>query len=290
MKAKLQFISTMLIFGSIGIFVRNIDLSSAALAMIRGILGSLILIAYCLLTRQKFSFRSIKQNILLLIFSSTAMAFNWIFLFQSYKYTTIANATLSYYCAPIFVTIFSPVLLKEKLSIYKLGCVVTAMIGMILIMNNSGIQNAEYNHLKGILFGLCAAALYASVILTNKIFKDLGSLEATLIQLTPACVLLPYVAFTEPLRLSAISMHSILYILILGFFHTGFAYLLYFKSIKNLSAQSIAAFSYIDPISAVIFSAFLLCEPLTLLQIIGGILILSSTILSDIKIKSKQSL
>lgn len=288
MKAKLQFISAMLIFGSIGIFVRNIDLSSAGLALVRGALGSLVLIIYCLITRQRFSFKSIKKNLLLLVFSSSAMAFNWILLFQAYKYTTIANATLSYYCAPIFVILFAPLVLKEKLSVYKLSCVIAAMIGMLLIMNGSDAQNAQYHHLKGISLGLGAAALYASVILTNKFFKDLNGIETTLVQLLlSVCVLFPYVMLTHQFNLSVVALSSLPYILILGVFHTGFAYLLYFTGIKTLSAQSIATLSYIDPVSAVLFSAFILSEPLTLLQILGGILILGSTILGDRKTKIK---
>lgn len=282
MKAKIQLISSMLIFGSIGIFVRNIEISSAALALIRGILASAFLIIYCIIARKEFSIKSIKENIFLLLFSSAAMGFNWILLFQSYKYTTIPIATLSYYCAPVFVIIMSPFILKEKFSVRKFICVLTAMFGMALIMLTSSNSGGNYNHLKGIFFGLCAAALYASVVITNKFFKNLSGIETTLIQLVIAvCVLFPYLMITGPIRLSDISAGSIPYILILGIFHTGFAYYLYFSAIKSIPAQNIAAMSYIDPISAVAFSAIFLSEKMTLIQIIGGILILGATVYGD---------
>lgn len=288
MKAKLQLISSMLIFGSIGIFVRNIEISSAALALIRGILGSAFLIVYCVIARKKFSIKAVKENILLLLFSSAAMAFNWILLFQSYKYTTIPIATLSYYCAPIFVIIMSPFILKEKFSVKKLICVLTAMLGMALIMLTSANSAGNYNHLKGIFFGLSAAALYASVVITNKFFKNLSGIETTLVQLVIAVfVLFPYLMLTAPIKLADISVRSVPYILIIGIFHTGFAYYLYFSAIKKIPAQSIAALSYIDPISAVVFSAVLLSEKMTLVQILGGILILGATIYSDSKKKSE---
>ncbi len=284
MKAKIQFVSAMLIFGSLGLFVRSISVSSGALALIRGILGSLFLIAFVLVSRQKFSFGAIKKNLPLLIFSSTAMAFNWIFLFQAYKYTTIANATLSYYCAPIIVVLLAPVILKDKFSLQKLLCVFIAMFGMFLIVKSSPGQSLDYDHAKGIFFGLCAAGLYASVILTNKFFKGLSGIETTLTQLVFAVVvLLPYVLIFEPFSPLAIPSSSIPFILIVGLFHTGFAYLLYFTGVKYLPASSIASLSYLDPISAVFFSALLLAEPLGPLQILGGVFIIGSAFLSERK-------
>ncbi len=288
MKAKIQLISSMLIFGSIGIFVRNIEISSAALALIRGILGSAFLIVYCIIARKKISIKSIKENIFLLLFSSAAMGFNWILLFQSYKYTTIPIATLSYYCAPVFIIIISPFILKEKFSVKKLICVLMAMLGMTLIMSANSNAGSNYNHIKGIFFGLSAAALYASVVITNKFFKNLSGIETTLIQLVIAVfVLFPYLMLTDPVKLANISANSVPYILILGIFHTGFAYYLYFSAIKSIPAQSIAALSYIDPISAVVFSAVILSEKMTLIQILGGALILGATVYSDSKRKSK---
>lgn len=287
MKAKVQFVSVMLIFGSLGLFVRSISISSAALSLIRGILASLFLIAFVLVSRQKFSFAAVRKNLHLLIFSSAAMAFNWIFLFQAYAYTTIANATLSYYCAPIIVVLLAPVILKDTFSWQKLLCVFAAMLGMLLIVKSSPAQSAVYDHAKGIFFGLCAAGLYASVILTNKFFKGLSGLETTLTQLVFAvAVLLPYVLIFEPFSPALIPSSSIPFILILGLFHTGFAYLLYFTGVKHLPASSIASLSYLDPISAVLFSAVLLAEPLGILQILGGILIIGSAFLSEKKPKS----
>lgn len=290
MKAKIQFISAMLIFGSLGLFVRPISVSSAALSLMRGILASVFLIAFVFFSRQTFSFAAVRKNLHLLLFSSAAMAFNWIFLFQAYKYTTIANATLSYYCAPIIVVLLAPVILKDTFSWQKLLCVVVAMFGMLFIVKSSPSQSSSYDHIKGIFFGLCAAGLYASVILTNKFFKDLSGLEATLMQLIFAvAVLLPYLLIFEPFSPVAIPSSSVPYILILGLFHTGFAYLLYFTGVKHLPASSIASLSYLDPISAVLFSAVLLSEPLNFFQILGGIFIIGSAFFSQKKPKSLNS-
>ncbi|AOT72906.1 DMT family transporter [Geosporobacter ferrireducens] len=283
MKGKLKIITAMLIFGSIGAFVKRIHLSSSEIAFLRGIIGSLFLGCASFFVKQKPSFKSIKENITLLILSGTAIGFNWIFLFQSYKYTTVSNATLSYYFAPIFVIILTPFVLKEKLTPAKVGCILTAMIGLFLVVNvgDSGAGNS-YNHTVGILYGLLAATLYASVILMNKFIKNLSGFETTFVQLVIAVlVLLPYVFVKDRMNFSDLNLVSIIFILILGIIHTGIAYFLYFTSIKELKGQTIAVLSYIDPISAVIIAAIFLGESMGFIQLIGGMLILGSTFLSE---------
>jgi len=292
-KGKVKLVTTMLIFGSIGVFVKNIHLSSSEIAFLRGIIGSVFLIAASFFVRQKLSFQSIRENIVLLLLSGAAIGTNWIFLFQAYKYTTISNATLSYYFAPVFVMILAPFILKEKLTMVKTGSIISAMIGLFLVVNIGDGTSGSYNHPVGILYGLSAAGLYASVILMNKFIKNLSGFETTLVQLlVAAIVLFPYVFLKGQLSFSGINSHSILLILILGVLHTGIAYFLYFTSFKELEGQTIAVLSYIDPISAVVFAAIFLGEGMSVLQMIGGLLILGSTFLSerlDVKIQKVKT-
>jgi len=282
-QSKYKIITAMLIWGSIGVFVKNINLSSSEIALLRGVIGSLFLICASFLVKQKLSFQAVKENIALLILSGAAIGFNWILLFQSYRYTTISNATLSYYFAPIFVMILAPFVLKEKLTPVKVGCIVTAMIGLFLIVNiGDNSDGGNYHHAVGILYGLSAAALYASVVLINKFIKNLSGFETTLVQLMVAViVLLPYVFLKDRMDFSGFTSHSIMFILIIGIIHTGIAYFLYFTSIKDLKGQAIAVLSYIDPVSAVIIAALFLGESMNVTQIIGGCLILGSTLLSE---------
>ena len=283
MKSKLKIISAMLIFGSIGIFVKNINLPSIEIAFFRAVIGSLFLLFSGLIMKKKMSLKLIKENILLLILSGVALGFNWILLFQAYKYTTISNSTLSYYFAPVFVIILAPVILKEKLTIIKILCVIAAMAGLFLIVSvGSSSLQGTYNHLLGIMYGLSAAILYASVILMNKFIKNLSGFDSTLIQLTiAALVLLPTMIYQGNLNISNINSTTWIFIFIIGILHTGVAYLLYFSSIKKIKGQSIAILSYIDPISAVIMASLFLGETITFVKIIGGVLILGSTFLSE---------
>ncbi|MFR8990828.1 MAG: DMT family transporter [Fusobacterium sp.] len=283
LRSKLMNLSAMLIFGTIAIFVRNIELTSKEIAVLRGVIGSIFLLGVMLFSKEKTSFSAIKKNLPILVLSGLGVGANWIFLFEAYKYTTVSIATLSYYCAPIFVTIMAPIILKEKISLIKFLCVCTAMIGMLCIVGtNKGSIGEGYNHFLGIIYGLTAAVGYASVILMNKFIKGLKGVETTVTQLVFASILLlPYVMITSGFDFSKMTGISWGYMIFLGIVHTGFAYALYFSSLKELKGQTIAVLSYIDPITAVLISALFLGEQLTMFQIIGGVLILGSTFISE---------
>lgn len=289
LRSKLMNLSAMLIFGTIAIFVRNIELTSKEIAVLRGVIGSLFLLGVMLFSKEKSSFEGIKKNLPILVLSGLGVGANWIFLFEAYKYTTVSIATLSYYCAPIFVTIMAPIILKEKISLIKFLCVCTAMLGMLCIVGTNKNDIGEgYNHFLGIVYGLTAAVGYASVILMNKFIKGLKGIETTVTQLIFASILLlPYVMVTSGFDFSKMTGISWGYMIFLGVVHTGFAYALYFLSLKELKGQTIAVLSYIDPITAVLISALFLGEQLTIFQIIGGILILGSTFISEIQGKKK---
>lgn len=286
--AKVIYILAMLIFGSIGLFVRNIGLSSTQVALVRGVIGCVFLLAASLLLKQRLSRKAIRKNLLPLILSGIGIGFNWILLFQAYKYTTIANATLSYYFAPVFILFLSPLILKERLTVIKVGCILAAVAGMFCIVGSSGGTGA--GDIIGIGYGLLAAILYAAVVITNKFFKGLSGLETTLVQLCAAAlVLVPYTLLTEEVRIFSLDTKSTVLLLIVGIIHTGFAYLMYFTAIRHLNGQTIAVFSYIDPISAVILSSLLFQEPMTLLQILGGILILGATLICELSGRDKRA-
>ena len=283
LRSKLMNLSAMLIFGTIAIFVRNIELTSKEIAVLRGVIGSIFLLGVMLFSKEKTSFSAIKKNLPILVLSGLGVGANWIFLFEAYKYTTVSIATLSYYCAPIFVTIMAPIILKEKISLIKFLCVCTAMIGMLCIVGtNKGSIGEGYNHFLGIIYGLTAAVGYASVILMNKFIKGLKGVETTVTQLVfVSILLLPYMMVTSGYDFSKMTGISWGYMIFLGVVHTGFAYALYFSSLKELKGQTIAVLSYIDPITAVLISALFLGEQLTMFQIIGGVLILGSTFISE---------
>ncbi|MDP0493830.1 MAG: DMT family transporter [Fusobacterium sp. JB021] len=285
---KLKVMGAMLTFSTIGIFIKNIDLSSSEIAFSRGIIGSVFLLITSYILKTNVSVTSIKGNLKLLVFSGIAMGLNWMFLFEAYKYTTISIATISYYFAPIFVMIASPLLLKEKISLKKVICICLAMIGILMIVgtNKSSSGNVEYNHLLGIFYGILAAVFYASVIISNKFIINISPGDRTIVQLFVAAIMLiPYILLTTGFNFGSLHGISLYSLLFLGIIHTGLAYTIYFSAIKNLKGQTLAILSYIDPIFAVLISTLFLKESLGIFQIIGAVLILGSTFISEINDK-----
>lgn len=284
---ELKLIFSMVVFGTIGVFVKNINLPSGEIALYRALLASLLILGILLLSKKKFSFKEIKKALPLLIISGVAIGFNWIFLFEAYKYTTVSVATLSYYFAPVLVTIACPILFKEKFGVKEIICFIFSTIGIVLITGIGDLSNSS-NHLLGVLFGLIAAVLYASVILINK-FITVDGLYRTFFQfLSAVIVLTPYVIFTGGFTITTLNTNGFILLLIVGLVHTGITYYLYFTSIKELSGQKTAILSYIDPLVAIILSVTLLAEELTLLQIIGGALILGFTLFYELSSKKQK--
>ena len=283
---KLNLILSTVIFGSIGIFRRYIPISSGLLAMLRGIVGAIFIFIIVKIKGKKIDTKSIKNNLLLLITSGALIGFNWILLFESYRYTDVSTATLCYYMAPIFVIFLSPIFLKEKLSLTKILCIFVALIGMFFISNittNIGFKSKDF---KGMIFGLGAALLYAIVIMLNQKFKKIEAFDKTIVQLGAAgLVLIPYSFIFKNNLTFSLNYISICLIIIVCIIHTGVAYYLYFNSMKKLSSDTVAFYSYIDPIVALVLSSLILKETMSINEIIGAILILGATFISEIKPK-----
>ena len=280
-KEKGMLLSAMGIFGTIGIFVRYIPLPASAIAFCRAVLGLAFLLLVILLSRKKPDKSAIKASLPVLVLSGVAMGFNWILLFESYRYTTVATATVCYYLAPLLLLLASP-LLGEKLTAKKLLCVGVALIGLVCISGITEGSLPKAEELMGIGFGLGAAVLYASVMFLNKKLPPMGAYDKTILQLASAAVvILPYLLLTENLADFSLTGFQAALLLVVGIVHTGIAYWMYFGSIKKLSAKTISVLCYLDPVIAVLLSAILLKEPMTPINILGSVLILGSALYSE---------
>ena len=278
---RLMLIASMTIFGTLGIFVRNISVSSGELALYRAVLAALLIGLFLLVTRQRIGFGNIRKELPLLLVSGMAMGINWILLFEAYKYTTVSVATLSYYFAPVIVTAVCPILFREKLTPKQILCFLMSTLGLVLITGLGGTGTGT--DLTGILFGLGAACFYATVVLLNKFIRNVEGIHRTFLQFLAAIVVLvPYVAMTGGSTLGSLDGVGWANLLVVGLIHTGVTYCMYFSSLKELPGQKAAILSYIDPLVAVLVSVTVLGEPMTLLQLAGGLLILGFTLWNEI--------
>ena len=281
-KSKLLMALSMSVFGSIGIFRRYIDLPSDVIALARAVIGTAFLLLVVLIKKDKIDFKAIRNNGVYLILSGIFIAFNWILLFEAYCYTTVATATLCYYMAPIFLVLAAPLFLKENLSFIKIVSLIIAFTGMVLV---SGIIKTGFGNtseLKGVFLGLGAAVLYASVMILNKKIRDINAYYKTIVQLSVSAIsLLPYTFIMQKGSDLSVNKTEVLMLLIVGIIHTGASYAMYFGSMSNLKAHTIAMYSYIDPILAIVLSALILKEKIGFAEIIGAVLILGGTLISD---------
>lgn len=279
--ARWMLMASMVIFGTLAPFVRRISVTSGELALYRAVMAAVLIGVYLLVTKQKIPFRSIKKELLLLLLSGMAMGFNWILLFEAYRYTTVSVATLSYYFAPVIVTAVCPILFREKLTGKQIICFVGSTAGLVLITGIGDLSGGS-RHLTGILFGLGAAVLYATVVLLNKFIKNVEGIHRTFMQFLAAIlVLVPYVFMTSGVTLGGMDGLGWGCLLIVGLLHTGVTYCMYFSSLKELPGQKAAILSYLDPLVAVLISVTLLHEPMTGVQAIGGVLILGFTLWNE---------
>ena len=273
MPAILKIITATIIWGSLGVFVRHIHIPSLEAAFLRSFIAVAFLSLIFLFLKEK-KLNGLRENISVLMLSGALIGFNWVLLFQAYRYTTIANATLTYYLSPVLIVLLAP-LIGEKMSANKIIAVLGGMTGLSIIISQQAlVTNSSYQHGVGIAYGLVAAMSYAGVVLLNKKIKNIDGFQITIVQLaTASLVLLPFYIARNNFY---VPQGDIIFILILGLVHTGLAFLLYLTGLKELKAQSVALLSYLDPISAVLFGILLLNEPMTLWQMLGGLLILGS--------------
>ncbi len=282
LKSKLCLIASMATFGTLAPFVRNISVSSGELALYRAVMASVLIGIYLMVTHQKINISKMGRDLPILFLSGAAMGINWILLFEAYKYTTVSVATLSYYFAPVIVTIICPLLFKEKMTKKQIICFVMSTVGLALVVGLTNLGGGSSDTL-GIIFGLGAACFYATVIILNKYIKNVSGIHRTLLQfLAAVIVLIPYVTVTSGVNLGSMRTMGWICLFIVGVVHTGICYCLYFSSLKDLTGQQAAILSYIDPLVAVVISVVVLGEVITASQLIGGILILGFTLWNEI--------
>ncbi len=279
-----MFVSSMLIFGTIGVFRRYIPLPSAFLAFTRGIIGGLCILLLIRLRKKGRREPLARRDLLMLVVSGALIGFNWMLLFEAYNHTTVAVATLCYYMAPTIVILLSPIVFRERLTARKAICAAVAVAGMVLVSGVLGENGAPEASVPGILLGLGAAAIYAAVVIMNKKIRGVDTYRKTTVQLLSAgLAMVPYLLLTGGFSTEGFSVSATVLLLVVGVVHTGIAYALYFGSMDGLRVQTVAILSYIDPVSALLFSAFLLREPLSPLNILGAVMIIGSAMVSEIR-------
>ena len=288
-KAKIKLIITFFAFGLISLIVKYVDVPSSVICAFRGVFGALFILISFPVLKKKIDWHSIKKNLVPLVVTGAIMGFNWAVFFESYNYTSVAIATVCYYMQPIFLLVGSVLLLGEKFTLKKTACLFIAIFGMVFV---TGVFNGNAdpsNKPLGAILGVLAGFMYAVVVLINKKMKDIPASECTMIQLAVAGTVMTIYSFITVDKTEVdFNLRTIILLLVLAIVLTGLCYTVYFDSIKKVPAQTVGILGYIDPITSVLCSAIVLKEPLGITTLIGAILILGSTFISEINFKKKE--
>lgn len=285
MKYYVMYIVSLLIFGSNGVFASHIDMTSAEIVCMRTLIGSLALILVLLVSRTKLDWAVMKLEAFKLIAAGICLGVNWALLFEAYKLMSVSIATLTYYLAPIIVLILSPLLLREKQSARAYIGMGAAVVGLVLAV---GLGDTSVTA-TGLIVGLGSAVFYAGLIIFNKKIDGVTGLPLTTIEMViAACVMLPYVLLTGGHVGFPPDIEGTLYLIFLCLVNTGLACWLYFSSMNRLPARAVALFGYVDPVSALIFSAVFLGDRMGVLQIVGAVLVFAGAAFGQSKSKSDR--
>ena len=276
---RLQFITAVVLYGTIGLFLRSVHLPSEIVALCRGVIGSGFIYLYQRIRGKRLDRAAVKKNLGWLLLSGACLGLNWIFLFMAYLHTTVAIASLCNYMAPIIVILLAPFALHEKIERRKIPCVAAAFVGIVLV---SGVFGGGLGSLSGVAMGLAAAACFVGIILCNRKLRDIEAMDRVIVQLAAsAATVLPYVLVRNVGAPITVDTQSVLIILLLGFVHTGLAYCFWFSGMGSLPVQTIAILGYLEPVVSVLCSVIFLHESMGAAGWIGAVLILGAAVVSE---------
>ena len=273
-----RYIGSLLLFGFNGIVASHIPLDSTHIVLLRSLLGSMSLLAFFFLSRHRFSFTGRGQDVLLICLSGAAMGASWMLLYEGYQRIGVATASLLYYCGPVIVMALSPLFFREKLTYVKLIGFSAVCAGIVLINGLSG----EALNVIGCICGIGGAVFYAVMLILNKKARSVDGMENSLLQMLSAtATTVLFLLCREQLSFSVTEGRVWLWILLLGLVNTGFGCWCYFSAIGALPVQTVAVCGYIEPMSAVVFSALLLREHMTPPQLLGAVLIVGGALFAE---------
>jgi drug/metabolite transporter (DMT)-like permease len=187
--------------------------------------------------------------------------------FYAFKNSTIANAVLTHYTAPVIVAFLAPLFLKEVITRRIVIAIIIASIGLWIMLDGFSFKE---NQMAGIMAGLVSGLAYAIIIIFLRIqsqnFNPL--VLAFFTNVTITILLLPFIR-EFPLK----ALWSYLF---MGIVHSTIAPILYFKGLQHVTANRAAVLGYIEPVGAIIIGIIFLSEHPPSISLVGGALIIFS--------------
>lgn len=274
-----MYIAALCLFGSNGVVALNIALESYQIVMLRTLIASVFLCLAYFVSGGRMRALEYKKDMACIAVSGAAMGISWIFLFEAYVLAGVSIPTLAYYCGPVIVMALSPFIFGEKITIFKIAGLGSVAAGMLLV-NGAELHSGGIS--RGLFYGLAAALMYSFMVIFNKKAKNVTGLENSAMQMCVACAVSTVYAVGKGLPSIAGVIEFAVPVMFLGLINTGVGCYLYFTSIQKLPAASVAVCGYLEPLSALLFSAVMLNEKLSYAQLLGAALIIGGAAMGEL--------
>ncbi len=275
----ISYLFSVLVAGTNGIAASFLSLSSYEIVFLRCSMAFVVVLLLFFLTQKgRFTLFQHPRSLLFVILSGASMGANWLFLYEAYDEIGVTLATLACYCGPVIVMALSPLLFRERLSLFKVCGFGVVFLGIILV---NGQVFLAGNSGWGLFCGAMTMVTYACMIIFNKFGTEISGLENSVVLfLVSSLVTGGFLVSRQGFHLTLLPS-DYLPILYLGWLSTGIANHLYFASMKRLPAQTISVCGYLEPLTAVILSAVILHESMSLAQMIGAVCILGGALFCE---------
>ena len=266
------------IWGSIPIFVRMVETSPLVIVFWRVAFGAAAVLVYLVVTgRVKDLARLERRSVLALLAVGALIAVNWILFLGALTMTQVAVAELLGYTGPVFVAALAPLITREPYDRRIVFPLVLALSGTAIIVGLGGLSLQGGRSLLGAGMAFCSALTYAGLMLTGKrLLRNIsapvlafGEYAFATVLLLPAVLLLPGPSSSKEWGA----------LVTLGAVHTAFATLVFFSGLRHVRTDQAGVFMYAEPVTAVIFAAIFLSEPLTWATAVGGAGVVAAGIL-----------
>ena len=266
-RGTLEMISAMVISGTVGWFVIVSGQSPEAVVFWRCLFGAMAMLVTCLVLGVLRRSLITARQFILVCLGGVALILNWVLLFSAYKHSSIAIATVVYHVQPFMLVGLGVLFFAERLSAAKVGWLMLAFAGLMLIVSakGSGQATGAY-YVLGVCLALASAFFYAVAAAITKRLKDLPAHLIVLIQMVVGVlVLAPFVDFSRVDTAEG----AWTYLIIIGVVHTGLMSTLLYSAIQKIPTALVGALSFIYPIVAILVDWVAFAHPLNALQVLG---------------------
>lgn len=279
-KSFLKYLGSLLIFGSNGVMVSHISLSSYEIVFLRTLIGTAFIILLYLATGGKFHIREHKRDAIFIAISGMLQGASWVFLYEGYRNIGVGISSLIYYCGPILLVVSAPVLFSEKLSGTKAICFGVVLLGLVMI--NGRVLKSGGGSLWGFAASVLSAVTFFLMLVFNKKSRHIHGMENAVIQVSFAFVAMAiFIGATQQFVIHTQS-GDWPWIIIQGVINTAIGCYLYYSALPKLSVHTIAVCGYVEPLAAVVFAAVFLSETMSPIQLIGAVCIIGGAVMAEL--------